>query len=155
MTGTGGVLKTKLSDVAQEVAQEDIDALEDEGKHVYRLQDWERIKSAYAITGRSEELYTAKEVKAEKKRIAKAKSEASKQAWARRKAMDAAAASMEPEEKVQQRKELAAQAATLKEIGELAKAGYINRAKELTGTLPKERQKEALDKITIIWEDET
>ena len=32
MTGTGGVLKTKLSDVAQEVTQEDVDALEDEGK---------------------------------------------------------------------------------------------------------------------------
>lgn len=152
MTGTGGVLKTKLSDVAQEVTQEDMDALEDEGKHVYMLQDWERIKSAYAITGRSEELYTAKEVKAEKERISKAKSEASKQAWARRKAMDAAAARMEPEEQVQQRKELAAQAATLKEIGELAAAGYIQRAKELAGTLPREHQKAALDKITTVWE---
>lgn len=152
MTGTGGVLKTKLSDVAQEVTQEDVDALEDEGKHVYMLQDWERIKSAYAITGRSEELYTAKEVKAEKERIAKAKSEASKQAWARRKAMNAAAARMEPKEQIQQRKELAAQAATLKEIGELAAAGYIDRAKELVGTLPKERQKAALDKITTVWE---
>lgn len=152
MTGTGGVLKTKLSDVAQEVTQEDVDALEDEGKHIYMLQDWERIKSAYAITGRSEELYTAKEVKAEKERIAKTKSEASKQAWARRKAMNAAAASMEPEEQVRQRKELTAQAATLKEIGELAAAGYIDRAKELVGTLPRERQKAALDKITTMWE---
>ena len=152
MTGTGGVLKTKLSDVTQEVTQEDVDALEDEGKHVYMLQDWERIKSAYAINGRSEELYTAKEVKAEKDRISKAKSEASKQAWARRKAMNAAAASMEPEEQVRQRKELAAQAATLKEIGELAAAGYIDRAKELVGTLPRKRQKAALDKITTIWE---
>lgn len=152
MTGTGGILRTKLSDVAQEVTQEDVEALEDEGKHVYMLQDWERIKSAYAITGRSEELYTAKEVKAEKERISKAKSEASKQAWARRKAMDAAAANMEPEEQVRQRKELAAQAATLKEIGELAAAGYIDRAKELVGTLPRERQKAALDKITTIWE---
>lgn len=152
MTGTGGVLKTKLSDVAQEVTQEDVDALEDEGKHIYMLQDWERIKSAYAITGRSEELYTAKEVKAEKERISKAKSEASKQAWARRKAMDAAAANMEPEEQVRQRKELAAQAATLKEIRELAAAGYIDRAKELVGTLPRGSQKAALDKITTIWE---
>lgn len=152
MTGTGGVLKTKLSDVAQEVTQEDMDALEDEGKHVYMLQDWERIKSAYAITGRSEELYTAKEVKAKKEHISKAKSEASKQAWARRKAMNAAVANMKPEEQVQQRKELAAQAATLKEIGELAAAGYIDRAKELVGTLPRERQKAALDKITTMWE---
>ena len=154
MTGTGGVLKTKLSDGATEVTQEDVDALEDEGKHVYMLQDWERIKSAYAITGRSEDLYTAKEVKAEKERISKAKSEASKQAWARRKAMDAAAARMKPEEQVQQQKELAAQAATLKEIGELAAAGYIDRAKELVGTLPRERQKAALDKITTMWEGE-
>lgn len=153
MTGTGGVLKTKLSNVAQEVTQEDVDALEDEGKHIYMLQDWERIKSAYAITGRSEELYTAKEIKAEKERIAKAKSEASKQAWARRKAINAAMASMEPEKQVRQRKELAAQAETLKEIGELAAAGYIDRAKELVGTLPRERQKAALDKITTIWKD--
>lgn len=152
LTGTGGVLKTNLSDTATEVTQEDVDALEDEGKHVYMLQDWERIKSAYAITGRSEDLLTAKEVKAEKERIRKAKSEASKQAWARRKAMDAAAAKMEPAEQVQQRKELAAQAATLKEIGELAAAGYITRAKELVGTLPRERQKAALDKITTTWE---
>lgn len=152
LTGTGGVLKTNLSDTATEVTQEDVDALEDEGKHVYMLQDWERIKSAYAITGRSEDLLTAKEVKAEKERIRKAKSEASKQAWARRKAMDAAAAKMEPAEQVQQRKELAAQAATLKEIGELAAAGYITRAKELVGTLPREHQKAALDKITTTWE---
>lgn len=151
MTGTGGVLKTNLSDTATEVTQEDVDALKDEGKHVYMLQDWERIKSAYAITGRSEDLLTAKEVKAEKERIRKAKSEASKQSWARRKAIDAALASMEPEEEVQQRKEIAAQAATLKEIGELAAAGYITRAKEVAGTLPKERQKEALNAITNTW----
>ena len=69
--------------------------------------------------------------------------------------MDAAAARMEPEKQIQQQKELAAQAATLKEIGELAAAGYIDRAKELVGTLPRERQKAALDKITTMWEDRT
>lgn len=155
LTSTGGVLKTKLSDTAEEVTQEDVDALEDEGKHVYMLQDWERIKSAYAIKARSEELYTAEEVKAIKKRIQEKKSEASKEAWARRKAAEAAEAAMEPEEQVAERKKLAAEAATLKTVAELAKAGYIQRAKELAGTMPQQRQKEALDAITRTLEGET
>lgn len=150
MTGTGGVLKTKLSDVAQEVTQEDVEALEDEGKHVYMLQDWERIKSAYAITGRSEELYTAKEVKAEKERISKAKSEASKAAWQRRKAIEAAEAAMLPEEIVSMRKAKEETERIMENVRMYTKAGMTGKATEEAGKLPKERQKEALNIITEV-----
>ena len=150
LTGSGGVLKTKLSDMAQEITQEDADALEDEGKHVYMLQDWERIKSAYAITGRSEDLYTAQEVKAEKERIRKAKSEASKAAWQRRKAMEAAEAAMLPEEIVSMRKAKEETERIMENVAMYAKAGMTARATEEAGKLPKERQKEALNIITEV-----
>ena len=148
LTGTGGVLKTKLSDMAQEITQEDVDALEDEGKHVYMLQDWERIKSAYAITGKSEELYTAQEIKAEKERIRKAKSEASKAAWQRRKAIEAAEAAMLPEEIVSMRKAKKETERIMENIAMYAKAGMTARATEEAGKLPKEYQRKALDIIT-------
>ena len=150
LTGSGGVLKTKLSDMAQEITQEDVDALEDEGKHVYMLQDWERIKSAYAITGKSEELYTAQEIKAEKERIRKAKSEASKAAWQRRKTIEAAEAAMLPEEIVSMRKAKEETERIMENVRMYAKAGMTGRATEEAGKLPKERQKEALNIITEV-----
>lgn len=149
LQGTGGILRTKLSEATQDITDEDIQAAleDDEGQHIYMPQTWERMREQYRIVAKSEDLLTAKEVLAYKHSLAAQASEASKAAWARRKGMAEAKAATIPEEEYAARKQIEAQSRTLKDIADFARAGMISRAAELVGTLPHEMQKEAMQII--------